>query len=61
MFYYITNAEIAIRFSDRDYYATESSQQMVVEVELIRGTSSTPVGFTITLSGQTARGECTNN
>lgn len=45
-----------MRFSEREYQATEISGAMEVEIILIRGTSNVPVNVTVTLASQTATG-----
>ena len=45
-----------MRFSERQYQATEISGGMDVEIELARGTSNVPVNVTVTLASQSATG-----
>jgi len=55
-YYNVCCIDIAIRFSDTDYFANESSEEMIVDLELIRGTSAEPVNFRVTFTGETATG-----
>ena len=48
--------EIAVRFSSGHYQATEISEEMEVEILLVRGFSSVPVGVTVRLRSGSATG-----
>ena len=48
--------EIAVRFSRGHYEATEISGMMEVEIILVRGTSTVPVGVTVTMRSGSATG-----
>ena len=48
--------DIAVRFSAREYQATEVSGAMEVAIILIRGISNEPVNVTVRLTSQSATG-----
>ena len=47
---------IAVRFSSRQYEATEISEAMEVGIDLVRGTSDEPVNVIVRLGSLTATG-----